>query len=171
MELPSIAQNINEFEILLDEMEKLSIESILEIGIWHGGTLARFGQRFPYCTIVGIDPAPQIERWHPEWGAVNIIYGKSQDDAIRGQAITANMHRKFDVIWIDGDHEYGPLVEDWKWAASNAKKMIAMHDIVDSHNDMIQVHMLWDSIHASPMWKTREIKQDGGNYGIGIVYL
>ena len=171
MIFPSIAQNENEFEHFLDDIEKLNIESILEIGVWHGGTLARFGHRFPYCTIVGIDPTPQIERWSVEWGNVNFIYGKSQDESIRGQAITANAGRKFDVIFIDGDHEYEPCVKDWLWAASNAKKVIAFHDIRDSKNDMIQVHILWDEIHASPMWKTKEISYDGMNYGIGIVYL
>lgn len=172
VQFPSAAQDEIEFGQLLDEMEKLQIESILEIGVWHGGTLARFGHRFPYCTIVGIDPAPQVERWDPKWGAVSFIYGRSQDESTRGQALTVNEHRKFDVIHIDGDHEYDAVVKDWLWSASNAKKLIAFHDIIDSNNPMIQVHILWDEIHRSPMWRTKEIKRhDSNNYGIGLVYL
>ena len=170
-QFPSMAQDEVEFGILLDEMEKQNIESILEIGVWHGGTLARFGHRFPYCRIVGIDPSPQIEKWYPDWGAVHFVYGRSQDESIRGQAITYNEHRKFDAIHIDGDHEYEAVCKDWTWAASNANKIIAFHDILDSHNDMIQVHILWKEIHSSPMWRTKEIINAGGNYGIGIVYL
>lgn len=170
-QFPSMAQDEVEFGMLLDIMEKESIESILEIGVWHGGTLARFGHRFPYCTIVGIDPAPQIEKWYPQWGAVHFVYGKSQDESIRGQALTCNEHRKFDVIHIDGDHEYEAVCADWNWAASNAKKLIAFHDIIDSKNSMIEVHILWNALHNSPMWKTREIKNAGGNYGIGVVYM
>lgn len=171
MIFPSMAQDETEFDELLIEVSKISVESILEIGTWAGGTLARFGNTFPWATLVSIDPAPQIERWAPEWGSVHFIYGKSQDTSVRGQAITANQHRKFDFIWIDGDHEYHPTYEDWIWATRNATKMIAIHDIVDSNNPMIQTHMIWDEIHASEDWETKEIKNAGGNYGIGVVYL
>lgn len=170
-QFPSMAQDEVEFSRLLDIMDEAQIESILEIGVWHGGTLARFGQRFPYCTIVGIDPAPQIEKWYPQWGAIHLVYGQSQNESVRGQALTRNEHRRFDVIHIDGDHEYDAVSKDWIWAEKHANKLIAFHDIVDSHNDMIQVHMLWDELHQDPNWKTYEIKNAGGNYGIGVVYL
>src|SRR5215469_2280117 len=170
MQFPSMAQEEWEFAQFLNKIDDLTIESILEIGIWHGGTLARFGQRFPYATIVGIDPAPQIEKWHPEWGAVQFIYGKSQEISTRGQAITANYGRKFDVIWIDGDHELEPCTEDWTWALTHANKAIAFHDIIDSNNDMIEVWKLWNIIHADPNFETEEItRHDSNNYGIGIV--
>jgi hypothetical protein len=173
MIFPSMAQDEWEFGKLLDEIAKLDeIESILEIGVWSGGTLARFGNSFPFATLVGIDPAPQLERWNPEWGEVHFVYGKSQDNSVRGQALTINQHRKFSIIHIDGDHEYDAVHEDWTWAASNARKMIIFHDIIDSNNDMIQVWQIWNSIHASPMWRTKEItRHDSNNYGIGIVYL
>lgn len=169
---PSLAQDEWEFGCLLDEMDKLTIESILEIGVWHGGSLARFGHRFPYCIIVGIDPAPQIERWDPKWGAVSFVYGDSQDESIRGQALTLNKHRKFDVIHIDGDHHLDAVKKDWVWAAANATQLIAIHDIVDSNNPDLQVHILWEGIRDSPMFKTKEIiRGDSRNYGYGLVYL
>lgn len=172
MNFPSMAQDEWEFGKFLDLIESLTIESILEIGIWHGGTLARFGHRFPYATIVGIDPAPQVERWAPEWGSVNFIYGKSQDESVRGQAITANQHRKFDVIWIDGDHEFLPCLEDWEWARQWANKAVAFHDIIDSNNPMIEVWQLWNTLHRDPAYNTIEItRHESNNYGIGVVLL
>lgn len=172
MEFPSVAQDEWEFGVFLDRIEALTIESILEIGVWHGGTIARLGNRFPYATIVGIDPSPQVERWDPKWGAVSFIYGRSQDKSVRAQAITANQHRKFDVIWIDGDHEIAPVTEDWCWSLQWATKAIAFHDIIDSDNSMIEVWKLWNMIKDDPNFETEEItRHDSNNYGIGVVYL
>lgn len=168
---PEVEQDISEFDTFMDTIEALQIESILEIGVFRGGTITRLGARFPYCTIVGIDPAPQIERWSPEWGTIQLIYGKSQDTETRAKAIHANNNRKFDIIWIDGDHEIEPVKEDWLWAAANARKAVAFHDIVNNGNPMIEVWQLWDSIHASPMYKTKEIRLNGECWGIGVVYL
>jgi hypothetical protein len=172
MNLPGAAQDEWEFGQFLNVIDDLTIESILEIGVWQGGTLARFGQRFPYATIVGIDPAPQLERWAPEWGNMHLITGKSQDEQTRAKALTENYHRKFDVIWIDGDHEIGPCTEDWTWALRFANKAIAFHDIIDSNNSMIEVWRLWNVIHADPNFRTMEInRHDSNNYGIGVVFL
>lgn len=171
MNFPGAAQDDVEFETLLDIIEDLQVESILEIGVWRGGTLAQFGARFPYATIVGIDPAPQIERWSPEWGELHLVTGKSQDEETRGKAITENNHRKFDIVWIDGDHEFEAVTADWVWGNKIAKKAVAFHDIVDSNNPMIEVWRVWDRLRAAFPSSTREIKNAGGNYGIGIIYL
>lgn len=56
IELPGMDQNEREFIALLDLLERAGVESILEVGVFQGGTIARFARRFPYATIVGIDP-------------------------------------------------------------------------------------------------------------------
>lgn len=173
MNLPEMAQNEQEFNDFLELLTKEPIESILEIGSWQGGTLARFGARFPFANLVSIDPSAQIEKWSPEWGAVHFVVGKSQDQAVRNKAIEVNDYRKFTVTFIDGDHEIEPCTQDWLWAREITSKIVAFHDIADSNNPMIEVWKLWNSIqHQSfPMYRTKEIRNDGANYGIGVVYL
>lgn len=168
---PEIEQDISEFEVLLTICEEAQIESILEIGVYRGGTLARWGVRFPYCRIIGIDPAPQIERWDPVFGEMTLVYGKSQDVSTRSQAIHANDNRPFDVIWIDGDHSYEAVKEDWLWAKRSARKIVAFHDISSRNNDMIEVNQLWNEIGESKEYKMQDICHTIDAWGIGVVYL
>jgi hypothetical protein len=168
---PEIEQDITEFEVLLDTAERLQIESILEIGVYRGGTLARWGVRFPYCRIIGIDPAPQIERWDPVFGEMILIYGKSQDQETRARAIHANDNRPFDVIWIDGDHEYEAVKSDWEWAKQHAKKLVAFHDINSRNNTMIEVNQLWNEIGASKEYRLQDVSHCLDAWGIGMVFL
>lgn len=171
MTMPLIEQNEREFNELLDAIEVLQIESILEIGVFRGGTLSRLSSRFPYATVIGIDPNPMIERWAPEWGDMHLIIGMSQDAETRRKALRHNEDRLFDVIWIDGDHMFEAVELDWYWAKDHARKMVAFHDIKDHNNDMIEVYRVWDQIHADERYNTREISHEGEVWGIGVVYL
>lgn len=171
MSMPVMEQNPKEFNLFLDKIEELQIESILEIGVFRGGTLAQFGQRFPYCTIIGVDPNPQIERWAPEWGGINLVIGLSQSPDIRREVISRNDNRPFDIIWIDGDHKEEAVRADWEFAKNNCRKVVAFHDIIDSNNEMIEVYRLWNELEADERYNTEVISFSGGCWGIGMVYL
>lgn len=163
-------QDEMEFNHFLNLIELQQIESILEIGVFEGGTLARFCHRFPYATVIGIDPDPKIAEWR-SYGDLLLVYGKSQDHRARSKAISLNNSRPFDVIFIDGDHEDSAVREDWNWAKQNARKIVAFHDINSQNNDMIQVRPLWNEICTSHEYKVEEISHVMDAWGIGVVYL
>lgn len=167
---PDAAQDPDEFAALLDVIERENIESILEIGVFKGGTLARFGARFPYANVVGIDPAPQFEHWRDAWGDLNLVYGLSQDPQVRARAIRKNFDRPFDVVHIDGDHVEAAVRADWEWARTVARKIVAFHDINAIANGMIDVYKLWLELEADPGYKTQRIGHQE-QLGIGVVFM
>lgn len=177
MEFPEMAQDPTEFSWLLNRIKSLedgprgAVESILEIGVWQGGCLARFGYAFPWARVVGIDPNPMIGNWHPAWGNLNIVYGASQGHDDMHRALLANDARPFDVVVIDGDHTMPAAMSDWEWAKIHATKMIAIHDIASLRNPQIDCRELWAGILLQG-YRTESIGYPtNDHYGIGVVFL
>lgn len=169
MNLPFIGQSEEEFRIFLGELERVYIHSFLEIGSLNGGVLARVRQMFPFVNIVSIDPAPQItyplEHFHQ-------VVGASQDNESRSKAWAYNGNKHFDAIFIDGDHNYEMVKQDWLWCKEAAKKLVAFHDIHHTWDERISVWRLWDELKVDPNLKTVSILGHGNDpTGIGIVYL
>lgn len=173
-EFPEMAQNPGEFSALLGHIQRLEpgVESILEFGVWQGGTLARFAHAFPWATVVGIDPNPMITHWNGrEWGNLNIVYGASQSHDALQRALSLNQSRPFDVVHIDGDHTYDNAKADWEWARTHAKKLVAIHDVNSVGNSAIDCRTLWHEILETD-YECVTIGGGGdGYYGIGVVWL
>jgi cephalosporin hydroxylase len=173
--LPGMAQNEAEFATLLGLLKDLRPRSILEIGVWQGGTLARFAEAFPGAIVVGIDPAPQLPAvWPAEWGT--ILTGKSQNPSIRAQALARTPDGRYDVVHIDGDHGWQAVLSDWNWARGIAKQAVCLHDAANESLPGMDVWRVVNAIEANldPLETDGSIERislQKGEMGYAIVYL
>lgn len=126
----------------LDFLAPHSINNILELGIWQGGSPLFYGLATDARKVVALDIAAsppaldQIIRRHRIADKVRLHFGISQDDRA---AVTAIMDREFggepiDLVIDDASHQYGfsrrsfeivfprlrpgglYIIEDWQWA-------------------------------------------------------
>jgi len=151
------------------------ISSLLSIGLYEGGMELNIARRYRekgrHIEITGIDIDNRQElqesireireTWNQSFTFLQRSSHDSQDDL-----------GKFDAVWIDGDHSYGSVKQDFELALTKATKIIAFHDIIDSdyHRKMgCFVSRLWKEIKISGL-RTEEIV--GNDWaGIGIVYI
>ena len=133
----------------LDFLAPHSINNILELGIWQGGSPLFYGLATDARKVVALDiatPSPpaleQIIREHGVADKVKLHFGTSQDDR---DAVTAIMDREFgdeplDLVIDDASHQYcftrrsfeiafprlRPggfyIIEDWQWAHIDSPK-------------------------------------------------
>jgi hypothetical protein len=91
----------NFYEELFNRMHP--INSILEIGIWKGASLALWKHRFPKATVVGVDI--KVEDLHP---VTQELVQSNQVEVTEVDAYSReffeNELRKFDIIIDDGPH-------------------------------------------------------------------
>jgi predicted O-methyltransferase YrrM len=169
----AIEQNPWEFAELLLLLRRVEppIESVLEVGVFQGGTLAQFAAALPRASVVGIDPKPMLAPGLRLWAFPMVVNGCSQDPLVRQRAVSLNDGAPFDFAFIDGDHTLPAVTEDWEWARREVRRIVAFHDIACEDREPIQVKPLWDAILASGEYETEEIRCDVGRYGIGVVYL
>lgn len=170
-ELPEMDQDAAEFAALLDMLDIVEPATILEIGVYMGGTLARFAERYPFAKCVAIDPMPQpsvndVLAHFP----VSFVRGHSQTERVRAAALD-HAGGFFDFAFIDGDHSYPAAKADWEWCREHTRKLIALHDTRRRDTSAIEVWKLWAQLHADATLNTRELAAHDDKYGIGVVLL
>lgn len=179
--LPPYEQDPAEFAALLGLLEREQVTSILEVGVFQGGTLARFQARFPRAVVVGIDPRPMIKPAPPitTLHFIPLVLGASQDPQVRQRARSYNGGENFDFVFIDGDHTAPAARTDWEWARDEARKLVAFHDVDSMDNPSIEVNALWREIigefspHGvvSKHYRTETISNGQPGNGIGVVWI
>ena len=172
MILPPMAQDEEEFDSLLEVLDELRPRSILELGVYAGGTLARFAARFPEAVVVGVDPSPCF---HVQPLGTSVIVGRSQDAEVRAAVLELNGGRPFDVVHVDGDHSLEAAAADWLWARAPRRlggaeaRLVALHDVSCTTNPQLEAWRLWARIRATtPADELLEIRYAGGDYGYGL---
>jgi hypothetical protein len=176
LEFPPMMQRPSEFACLITTVERnlgRAPRSVLEIGTWQGGTISRFGARWPEAELFVVDPQPfPSDPDGISLANLTVVRGFSQDEAVREEV--ARLHPEpFDLVHIDGDHSYGACEADYAWALSGLKaRMIALHDIAPwggQGQGTFDVWKLWHEIKLSGI-PALEIRHDPDClYGIGIV--
>lgn len=137
-------------------------DSVLVIGSKHGGIENAIKQRFQSIKTVSIDINPQNDNQQ------FVIVGSSADTNTQRES---ESHGPFTVVFIDGDHSYFGVSEDWKFAKRLRPRMVAFHDIataVKHRNEGCEVDQLWNEIKSSGL-KTSEKIVGAGWGGIGVV--
>lgn len=176
---PPMAQLDSEFAALLDLCEELQPHSLLEIGVWQGGTLARFRERFPEIAAVGIDPCPSGAEADNTIAGVPLVVGRSQDRQVRHQAIEILLHQTGrelpggvpDIVHIDGSHTLLDTWADLLWAIRLQPKLIALHDVTARVHPQLEGWLAWDSLKAAPPlgWNLWEVRHSLTEYGYGCL--
>ena len=143
--------------------------SILEIGVWEGGTSRAFVDAFPGALVAGVDPAP----WPPAYDqGAEIIVGRSQDEKARVEIL--NLREQWDLVFIDGDHSEDGTMQDLEFAKMLAPRWIAIHDITCRTHDQLDCWKVWDKIveYAEKMGReTYTFQADPDWWGIGLIRM
>lgn len=166
------AQTTWELEQLLVLVNAQGPLSILEIGVWEGGTLWHWLQHAD--TVTAIDdtmrnPGPGVwQTWADDAHTdLHLIQGKSQDPDV---IVAAAKHARYDLLFIDGDHTYDSVKADWVnyWPMVAEGGLVAFHDITTRPE--YGVSELWGEIKSDHC--AVEIVDGSGRFnGIGVVWL
>lgn len=172
LDLPNMMQRPTELGAVITMVEQnlgRHPRSVLEIGVWAGGTLTRFARRWPQATFLGIDPNP-IDLLGLEAEGLPVVVGRSQDEETMQAVEQLTPEYGWEFVHIDGDHHYDEARADYEWARDVLDaRMIALHDVAPFNHPDIEVWRLWHEIKVSGV-PCIEVRHDAaGNYGYGLV--
>lgn len=147
---------------------KVPPKKILEIGSLQGGMLWWFNRILEPTLLVSIDPVDQLRvdvREH-----TTVITGSSQDPEVFERASTLG---PFDLIFIDGDHSYEGVRDDWNLYQKivDPEGLIAFHDIMPHLPEYGHgVDRFWNELKESTTHQVTELVVPGGiGCGIGVI--
>jgi cephalosporin hydroxylase len=152
-------------------MEHARPESILEIGSASGGLAWAIMQIESVTGLVTVDQfipasADKIQRQYGD--RITPIYGNSMDPDIIS---LAGNHGDYDIVIIDGGHDWATASSDWNNYARMAKVggMVVLHDTQGWHNVKdFDVPELWRLI-SNKMGVVELVSLPGVEAGTGIV--
>ena len=133
-------QNPEELIWLIEQLQKISykkkikLETFLEFGYSHGFTNTILNKFFNFKKIVTVDIVSQEgqskESFFSNLRFKNLILiaGNSESEFVKKQI---SINGKYDLIFIDGSHEYKTVKNDFQIACKNMNKkaLIVFHDI------------------------------------------
>ncbi len=157
-------------ELLKKLIQYRKTESILEIGAKYGGTTYGFCNTFDKVVSIDIFKEEQINELEKTYNNLTFILGdshaQSTKDKLNGM--------KFDVIYIDAEHNYDGVKQDYLDYKEFIKDdgIIVFHDIKRTSwtDDIgIQVPLLWEEIKNDYNYEEL-INNDNDCYGIGLLF-
>lgn len=177
-------QNPTELELTLRLIEKEAYKPkvVVEIGIAYCGSLACWAEIARPDLVVGIDPMtlPATEEQQgvidflTELYDIHIIKQPSCLPDAREELEVLLEGRKIDFLFIDADHRYDSVKQDWDryLPYMNSKSIVGFHDIY--YSDIIwdagsQVSFLWDRLKR--IYLGYEEFYCDSSMGIGLVHI
>jgi predicted O-methyltransferase YrrM len=178
-------QRVDEFAAFLEIVERLRPRRVCELGTYLGGTLwflARASD--PNAVIASVDiDAPLFARTQrarlagPRQRLVS-VEGDSHDAAVRERVSAEMGHQPLDVLFIDGDHTYDGVKQDFEMYSSLVREggVIAFHDINGGPQGSGplsgEVPRYWAELRALYPDITQEFvsRTDEEGYGIGVIH-
>jgi len=158
------------------------LNAVMEIGTWDGGTLLAWSQlAAPRARLVSLDLNPRgnddqlIQRFQafiqPTQTLKCVRMNSHSDEALNAVTEALDGH-KLDFLFIDGDHTYDGVRQDFEMYRSFVRPggMIAFHDIVfNPHHPGYGVERFWGELRNE--YKTHELIDNryhlpGGGVGV-----
>jgi hypothetical protein len=175
---PRLEQHPEEMEWVLERLLAALPQRLLTIGARHGGFewhVARAFREHGHAieiTTIELEPGQELAETFADAGhrfgqALRVV----QADSTTAEARAALGDAGYDAVFIDGDHSYRSVKKDWLLARSSGARLIAFHDIADTHWHAAArccVSRLWAEIKAEHRTDERISGEWGG---IGVVYL
>jgi len=164
---------------------------IVEIGSAAGGTVWAWCQvAAPDATIISIDlpdgigggqhshlAAQRAESFKKADQTVHMIRGDSHSERTKMRLLELLDGRKIDFLFIDGDHTYDGVRQDWEMYGELAD-VVGFHDVIRHTHPELQwskVDVLWDEIDLPKelIFDEGAHKGDEAHHwgGIGIVFM
>jgi predicted O-methyltransferase YrrM len=174
---PLVGQVPEELDRLRDLYRERQPVRVLEIGVWHGGTLREWLAEDP-DVVVAVDPDPQVTDYDVgEHTQFFLVIGRSQEDHVRDQI---REHAPYDWVFIDGDHAYDAVKADTDLALEVTRKggLVVLHDIIwDRATGSIGPDQAFNELaHGRKHWTIVEDPEPSGYpsnnaHGFGIVQV
>jgi len=105
--------NRTDHQILLELIKKFNIKSFLEIGTFNGNTANIVISHPQIEKVATVDVRDRIAELLPE-----VMYFKN----------TEEIPDEYEMVFIDGEHTYEGVAEDYNKILRNKPKIIAFHD-------------------------------------------
>jgi predicted O-methyltransferase YrrM len=168
------AQKKGELRPLISRLRTRRLRTVVEIGTFKGGTLWLWCQLAePDALVVSIDlpggefgggydaaEAEQIRSYARGKQELILIRGDSHAIRTRDELTTALGERGVDFLFIDGDHTYEGVKQDYEMYAPLVRNggMIVFHDILpQSVDDRCGVDKLWEELKGHSDERLEEI--------------
>jgi len=184
-----LKQNMNELLGLVREVEQLELSTVCEIGTLKGGTLFIWCQLArPDATVFSIDlpggefgggyserSLPLFDAFTKDGQRLECLRGDSHAEETRQDFASRLGERRLDFLFIDGDHTYDGVRQDFEMYAPYVRPggIVAFHDILPRPElPEIEVWRFWEELKQSH--RHREfIEHDKGSrsIGIGLVHI
>lgn len=179
-----VLQNLKEIDWLIRIFLDEGVQSYLEIGSKHGGSLWRVANYLPKGSrIVSVDLPHgdgSFKETHEsleqcidalnknDYDAHLIIGDSTEQDVVKEAAALG----PFDACLIDANHTMPFIKKDWQNYGSMAK-IVAFHDIgwkrePDWNGQRIEVPEFWKNIKGD--YRNQEINLDHKDNGIGVLW-
>jgi len=164
-DMAGMYQTPNQIAEALVYLSDYEIKTYIEIGVFQGGTflfVSEYLRRFnPGIKCTGIDPTdflnPEIKEIidSEDW----LRFASATSDEVAGQ--------KFDLVFIDGDHENGWIEKDWNNIGQHAK-ICMIHDIQEATcPDVVE---FWKKLKGKKIEILDHTSKEPSQ-GIGIIQL
>lgn len=154
-------------EVLLD-LERISINNVLEIGTHTGGSTRLWREFFEPKLLVGINNTSELT----DKEGITFIEGDSQDERIIQQVREVLGGELFDFAFIDGGHLYKEVSLDFKNYSQMVRPggIIVFHDVILKGNETCEVYKFWEELRVTNKTKTIWDGTLAGT-GEGILYV
>ncbi len=182
----SAMQIKNEFIKLLKRIERKHPKYVLEVGTANGGALFCFAKLASDDAVVISIDLPEgkfgggYEKWRaPFFGAfrrngqkIFLLREDSHAPATLERVKEILGGRQLDFLFIDGDHTYSGVKQDFDMYRPLVKKggVVAFHDIVDGFEEYVGgVPRFWRELKVGCDYEEFVQDWEQGGYGIGIL--
>jgi len=173
----NLMQKKTEIKALLEFMAPRAPKTILEIGTAGGGTLYLFTTAFKPDLIISVDLpggpfgggySEQRIALYESFGNVKLIRDDSHKPETYLKVKELLNGKQLDMLFIDGDHTYEGVKEDFRMYSEFVKKegVIVFHDIHDQAGTECQVKNFWKELRL--IHDSMEIIIDPEQLGAGI---
>jgi predicted O-methyltransferase YrrM len=167
VEYSTASQNHDELFELLVKVKKSEPKVILEIGVHLGYSLQDWRRAFEPDILIGVDNDTSKLRFDD----ADIIEGDSHSVDTWDEVKLALAGSKVDFLFIDGDHTYEGVKQDYEMYGPLVKKggVIALHDAGIADNPGVEVYKLWDELADQGV--NGELIYNKSSTGVALIYV
>lgn len=156
-----------ELDQVISEVRRAEV--IVELGSFRGGSLRVWRKEFDPMLMIAVEPTEDLTQQTADDLGVVLIRGRSQDPAIFEEVTWALNGRTIDLLYIDGDHLYAPVRQDWELYSPlvSPDGVVVLDDAVIKDNPTVEVHRLYTELREGRLSKL--IYDGRGGTGLAII--